>query len=32
MLSIPCDQRYDEHDMERAAEALKAVARPARAF
>ena len=32
MLSIPCDQRYDEDDMERAAEALKAVARPAQAF
>jgi hypothetical protein len=32
MLSIPCDQRYDEEDMERAAEALKAVAKPARAF
>jgi hypothetical protein len=32
ILSIPCDQRYDDHDMERAAEALKAVARPARTF
>jgi hypothetical protein len=31
-LSIPCDPRYDAPDMERAAEALKAVARPARGF
>lgn len=32
MLSLPCDQRYDEADMDRAAEALKAVAAPARGF
>lgn len=30
ILSVPCDQRYDEHDMDWAAEALMAVAKPAR--
>jgi hypothetical protein len=32
MLSIPCDQRYDQPDMDRVADALRAVARPARPF